>query len=233
MKSSSKIIIKPRAPARSSAPARRAQSDSSSESKPGSIKEENKTENDQMDADEESDSDAQNQPTGDDDDEVEPEGFWYQVFWNFNISGPTKKTGKVPKADGEDVSDDEYTPEAEAAPTSAAAAEPEDGTGPGKEASMGGGKPFRKIGNKVHVTDGDEFITEDDPRGDEKIDKWGNLLGGRKFKASTFPLPRHPQRQYMLAIDAARTSGFRDSLYYFRLNPFAFKLNATQPEKTT
>jgi len=55
---------------------------------------------------------------------------------------------------------------------------------------------------------------------------------GRKFKASTFCLPnRHPQRQYMLAIDAARTSGFRDSLYYFRRNPLAFKLNATQPEK--
>jgi len=36
---------------------------------------------------------------------------------------------------------------------------------------------------------------------------------------------------YMLAIDAARTSGFRDSLYYFRRNPLALKLNATQPEK--
>lgn len=35
----------------------------------------------------------------------------------------------------------------------------------------------------------------------------------------------------MLAIDAARTSGFRDSLYYFRRNPLAFKLNATPPEK--
>lgn len=35
----------------------------------------------------------------------------------------------------------------------------------------------------------------------------------------------------MLAIDAARTSGFRDSLYYFRRNPLALKLNATQPEK--
>lgn len=55
---------------------------------------------------------------------------------------------------------------------------------------------------------------------------------GRKFKAATFILPnRHPTRHYMLAIDAARTSGFRDSLYYFRRNPLAFKLNATQPEK--
>jgi chromatin structure-remodeling complex protein RSC7 len=35
----------------------------------------------------------------------------------------------------------------------------------------------------------------------------------------------------VLAIDAARTSGFRDSLYYFRRNPLAFKLNASQAEK--
>ncbi|THV05687.1 hypothetical protein K435DRAFT_646613 [Dendrothele bispora CBS 962.96] len=101
-----------------------------------------------------------------------------------------------------------------------------------KVAPLGGGKPFRLIRGKPYVIDGDEFVTEDDPKGDEKIDKWGNLLGGRRFKAPTFALPnRHPQRQYMLAIEAARTSGFRDSLYYFRRNPLAFKLNATQPEK--
>ncbi|KAF5350549.1 hypothetical protein D9756_008720 [Leucocoprinus leucothites] len=150
---------------------------------------------------------------------------------------------KAPKGeDDEGGSEEEYTPEAEAAPTPSAtagdaespAAETKEGTPAAsqKEAPMGGGKPFRKIQDKVYVIDGDEFVTEDNPKGDEKIDKWGNLLGGRKFKASTFALPnRHPHRQYMLAIDAARTSGFRDSLYYFRRNPLAFKLNATQPEK--
>jgi chromatin structure-remodeling complex protein RSC7 len=133
------------------------------------------------------------------------------------------------------------------------------------EEVMGGGKPFRVIQGKVYVIEGDEFVTEDDPKGDTKIDKNGNLLGGawfwrsshllsivlsvcaraslrhtlffscslgRRFKAQTFNLPnRHPERMYMLAIDAARTSGFRDSLYYFRRNPLAHKLNATQPEK--
>ncbi|KAJ7130256.1 chromatin remodelling complex Rsc7/Swp82 subunit-domain-containing protein [Mycena epipterygia] len=99
-------------------------------------------------------------------------------------------------------------------------------------APLGGGKPFRKIQGKAYIIEGDAFVTEDDPKGDEKIDQWGNLLGGRRFKASTFVLPgRHPERRYMLAIDAARTSGFRDSLYYFRRNPLAFKQNATQPEK--
>ncbi|KAG6811923.1 hypothetical protein H0H92_005254 [Tricholoma furcatifolium] len=101
-----------------------------------------------------------------------------------------------------------------------------------KEEPLGGGKPFRKIQGKVYIIDGDEFITDEDPKGNEKIDPSGVLLGGRRFKAATFVIPnRHPTRQYMLAIDAARTSGFRDSLYYFRRNPLAFKLNATQPEK--
>ncbi|KDQ56906.1 hypothetical protein JAAARDRAFT_131952 [Jaapia argillacea MUCL 33604] len=101
-----------------------------------------------------------------------------------------------------------------------------------KVAPLGGGKPFRKIGGKVYIIDGDEYVTEDDPKGDTKIDRNGNLLGGRRFKAQSFALPnRHPERQYLLAIEAARTSGFRDSLYYFRRNPLTLKLNATQPEK--
>jgi chromatin structure-remodeling complex protein RSC7 len=35
----------------------------------------------------------------------------------------------------------------------------------------------------------------------------------------------------MLAIDAARTSGFRDSLYYFRRNPTLVKLALNTHEK--
>ncbi|KLO18369.1 hypothetical protein SCHPADRAFT_866713 [Schizopora paradoxa] len=97
---------------------------------------------------------------------------------------------------------------------------------------VAGGKPFRRIQGQVYVIENDEFITDNDPKGDEKIDENGNLLGGRVFKAQTFILPgRHPERKYMLAIEAARTSGFRDSLYYFRRNLLALKLNATQPEK--
>ena len=47
-----------------------------------------------------------------------------------------------------------------------------------KEVPMGGGKPFRKIQGQVYIIDGDEFVTEDNPIGDEKIDQFGNLLGG-------------------------------------------------------
>nr|VWP02400.1 Multicopper oxidase [Ganoderma boninense] len=128
-------------------------------------------------------------------------------------------TIKLPKRGGEEGQDEEPSEVAEA--STQEAAEPE-----------GGGKPFARIQGKVYVIDGDEYVTDDDPKGDTKIDVQGNLLGGRRFKAQTFVLPnRHPERKYMLAIDAARTSGFRDSLYYFRRNPLAMKLNATQWEK--
>jgi chromatin structure-remodeling complex protein RSC7 len=40
------------------------------------------------------------------------------------------------------------------------------------------GKPFRSIQGKIYVIDGDEFVTDDDPKGDKKIDQFGNLLGG-------------------------------------------------------
>ncbi|KAI0089622.1 chromatin remodelling complex Rsc7/Swp82 subunit-domain-containing protein [Irpex rosettiformis] len=91
---------------------------------------------------------------------------------------------------------------------------------------------FRRYNGEIVYIEGDEYVTGDLEKGDEKIDKDGNLLGGRQFKAQTFVLPgRHPTRRYMLAIDAARSSGFRDSLYYFRRNQMALKLNATQWEK--
>ncbi|KAH9048880.1 chromatin remodelling complex Rsc7/Swp82 subunit-domain-containing protein [Lactarius hengduanensis] len=98
---------------------------------------------------------------------------------------------------------------------------------------MGGGKPFSIVQGKVYVIEGDEFVTEDDAKGDTRSTETGTCSAvRRRFKAQTFNLPnRHPERMYMLAIDAARTSGFRDSLYYFRRNPLAHKLNATPSEK--
>lgn len=49
------------------------------------------------------------------------------------------------------------------------------------EGPIGGGKPFRRIQDKVYIIDGDEYVTDDDPKGDEKMDKWGNLLGGTEL----------------------------------------------------
>ncbi|KAL4070265.1 chromatin remodelling complex Rsc7/Swp82 subunit-domain-containing protein [Scleroderma citrinum] len=127
----------------------------------------------------------------------------------------------------------------------------DDGEGEGDEGGDEEGRPWRRVGDRIYYIEGDEFVTEPDEKGDQKIDIDGVLQGGeiafllfvgasclsfiaigRRFKCSTFVLPaRHPTRHYMLAIDAARSSGFRDSLYYFRKNSLALKLSATQPEK--
>ncbi|CCO30572.1 Chromatin structure-remodeling complex subunit RSC7 AltName: Full=Nuclear protein localization protein 6 [Rhizoctonia solani AG-1 IB] len=96
-----------------------------------------------------------------------------------------------------------------------------------------GPKPYRFVNGKALFLQNDELTIDDDPKGDEKIDARGNLLGDREFKAPTFSSPWRddPERKYMLSIDAARTSGFRDSLYYFRRNPQLLKLPLSQAEK--
>ncbi|CAE7073780.1 unnamed protein product [Rhizoctonia solani] len=96
-----------------------------------------------------------------------------------------------------------------------------------------GPKPYRVVNGIALFLKNDELTIDDDPKGDEKIDAKGNLLGGREFKAPTFSSPWRddPERRYMLSIDAARTSGFRDSLYYFRRNPQLLKLPLSQAEK--
>jgi chromatin structure-remodeling complex protein RSC7 len=47
-----------------------------------------------------------------------------------------------------------------------------------KEEPLGGGTPFRKIQGKVYIIENDEFVTEDDPKGNTKIGNNGVLLGG-------------------------------------------------------
>ncbi|KDQ13820.1 hypothetical protein BOTBODRAFT_361613 [Botryobasidium botryosum FD-172 SS1] len=92
---------------------------------------------------------------------------------------------------------------------------------------------YRVVQGKTYILEDDELLTEEDPKGNTKIDKRGNLLGGRQFKAATFcsPWRPDPDKRYMLSIDAARTSGFRDSLYYFRRNLTLLKLTLSQAEK--
>ncbi|EJD52093.1 hypothetical protein AURDEDRAFT_111568 [Auricularia subglabra TFB-10046 SS5] len=103
----------------------------------------------------------------------------------------------------------------------------------GAEEPTGGGKPFRRIKGEIYILENDELVTPNDPKGETKIDENGVLQGGRVFKATTFTIPSrpNPHRHYMLAIDAARSSGFRDSLYFFRRNPLMLKLTLTNVEK--
>lgn len=77
------------------------------------------------------------------------------------------------------------------------------------------------------------MILPSDPEGDKKVDEKGRLQGGRQYKAYNFTSDERadPEKVYMLAIDAARSAGYRDSLYFFRRNPQIFKIELTQGEK--
>lgn len=81
--------------------------------------------------------------------------------------------------------------------------------------------------------DGEEVILPSDPDGDQKVDEKGRLQGGRQYKAYNFTsdLRDDPEKVYMLSIDAARSAGYRDSLYFFRRNPQIFKIELLQAEK--
>lgn len=62
----------------------------------------------------------------------------------------------------------------------------------------------------------DEIVTEDDPKGDMKIDEMGNLLGGRRFKVGTFKIPGKGQKMFAISTDVARCIGYRDSYFLFQ-----------------
>ncbi|KXS12195.1 hypothetical protein M427DRAFT_59713 [Gonapodya prolifera JEL478] len=60
-----------------------------------------------------------------------------------------------------------------------------------------------------------------DEKGEEKVDRDGNLTGGRQYRCRVFTLPRHPTRLWMFTIDVARMMGYRDShILYFKHKDF-------------
>lgn len=98
---------------------------------------------------------------------------------------------------------------------------------------VGGVHRSKQVKGFVYDLKDEELDLPLDPAGEQKVDKQGRLKGGREYKCPTFTCATRadPQRLYILAIDAARCAGFRDSLYFFRRNPLIHKLNCSQEEK--
>lgn len=83
--------------------------------------------------------------------------------------------------------------------------------------------PLDKDGNVLEVVD-DEVALPEDPEGETKVDKLGNLLGGREFRVRTFKVLDRGDRQYMLSTEPARCIGFRDSYLFFQKHRLLYKI---------
>jgi chromatin structure-remodeling complex protein RSC7 len=80
-----------------------------------------------------------------------------------------------------------------------------------------------KEGTMKDVVD-DEVVLPEDPEGETKVDKMGNLLGGREYRVRTFTILNRGERQYMLSTEPARCIGFRDSYLFFQKHRLLYKI---------
>ncbi|EME41867.1 hypothetical protein DOTSEDRAFT_135562 [Dothistroma septosporum NZE10] len=115
----------------------------------------------------------------------------------------------------------------------------ERGTGRGR-----GGFRGRRKGQApdapTHVTDkdgsvyevqNDEALVDQDDEGDEKVDNFGILKGGREYRVRTFTIMGKGERLYMLSTEPARCCGFRDSYLFFTKHPKLYKVLVGEEEK--
>ncbi|KAF2843101.1 hypothetical protein M501DRAFT_993946 [Patellaria atrata CBS 101060] len=90
--------------------------------------------------------------------------------------------------------------------------------------------PIDKEGNTMEVID-DEVALAEDPEGEQKVDKLGNLLGGREYRVRVFTILGRGQRKYMLSTEPARCTGFRDSYLFFTKHLQLYKIIIDDVEK--
>ena len=83
--------------------------------------------------------------------------------------------------------------------------------------------PLDKDGNMANVVN-DEVELPDDPEGELKVDKNGNLKGGREYRVRVFTIVGKGDRLYMLSTEPARCIGFRDSYLFFQKHRQLFKI---------
>lgn len=77
----------------------------------------------------------------------------------------------------------------------------------------------------------DECVLPEDAEGEEKVDKEGNLQGGRDYRCRIFTVLGRGDRQYMLSTEPARCVGFRDSYLFFTKHRKLHKIIVDDDEK--
>lgn len=77
----------------------------------------------------------------------------------------------------------------------------------------------------------DECVLAEDPEGETKVDKLGNLQGDRDYRCRTFTVLGRGNRLYMLSTEPARCVGFRDSYLFFTKHRKLYKIIVDDDEK--
>jgi chromatin structure-remodeling complex protein RSC7 len=77
----------------------------------------------------------------------------------------------------------------------------------------------------------DEVALPEDPEGETKVDKLGNLQGGRDYRVRVFTITGRGDRLYMLSTEPARCTGFRDSYLFFTKHMQLYKIIIDDAEK--
>ncbi|KAK4169941.1 chromatin remodelling complex Rsc7/Swp82 subunit-domain-containing protein [Cladorrhinum sp. PSN259] len=77
----------------------------------------------------------------------------------------------------------------------------------------------------------DEVDLPEDPEGEKKVDKLGNLQDGREYRCRTFKVIGRGDRLYMLSTEPARCVGFRDSYLFFTKHKKLYKIIVNDEEK--
>ena len=77
----------------------------------------------------------------------------------------------------------------------------------------------------------DECVLPEDPEGETKVDKLGNLEDGREYRCRTFTVLGRGNRLYMLSTEPARCVGFRDSYLFFTKHRKLYKIIVDDDEK--
>jgi chromatin structure-remodeling complex protein RSC7 len=77
----------------------------------------------------------------------------------------------------------------------------------------------------------DEVALPEDSEGEEKVDKLGNLHGGRDYRVRVFTVKNRGDRLYMLSTEPARCCGFRDSYLFFTKHLKLHKVIVEDDEK--
>ena len=90
--------------------------------------------------------------------------------------------------------------------------------------------PVDEDGNPMTILN-DEVELPEDLEGKEKINKNGELQGGREYRVRTFTLLGRGRRLYMLSTEPARCIGFRDSYLFFQKHKHLYKIIIDDEEK--